>query len=204
MSARPFVVWGKTYRVKGIPHLFSYPTGFLKVVHRFINLMTIEDAFWILVGLVKEYPRLWCLKKSSMVDEAKSHYRYEMTVMRAVLEINFPEVAHKLYQLGISVESLIYDSMTSLYSDYFHSECLLRIWDQMIFNFNTSQKKRGIWLILAPSILVIAMKQKAIVDARTVKEVFEAYSDGSCINYNPNTLIGMLNSIIDDIFVLGG
>lgn len=70
----------------------------MKVVHRFINLMPdIEDAFWVLIGIIKEYPRLWCLKESSMLDDARSNYRYEMTVMKAILKVNFPGVADRLY-----------------------------------------------------------------------------------------------------------
>jgi len=40
--------------------------------------------------------------------------------------------------------------------------------------------------------------------ARTVNEVLDAYNDGSSINYNPNTIIEMLDSIIDDVFVTEG
>lgn len=56
-----------------------------------------------------------------------------MGTFRAILEANFPSVAKKLQELGISVESLVYESITSLYSDFFHSETLFRIWDQIIF-----------------------------------------------------------------------
>ena len=200
---RILLVWGKSFSIKGVKYQFTYSTGFLKVAHRFLNIMpSIEEAFWILVGIIKEYPRLWCLKESSLLDDARSNFRYEMTVMKAILNVNFPQVADKLYELGIPIESLVYDSMTSLYSDYFHSDILLRIWDQMIFNFNTSQKKRGIWMILAPAMLMIAMNSKKISNARTAKDVFTAYKDGSAVVFNPNKVIDMLNSIIDDIFVL--
>ena len=52
-----------------------------------------------------------------------------MTSIKAIMEAKFPLVSQKLYQVGLSVDSLVYDSMTSLYSDYFHSSTLLRIWD---------------------------------------------------------------------------
>jgi len=49
--------------------------------------------------------------------------------------------------------------MTRLTSDYFHSHTHLTIWDQMIFYFNTSDqssKRRAIWLLLAPALLIIS------------------------------------------------
>lgn len=142
-----------------------------------------------------------------MLDDAKSNFRFEMTCFKAILETHFPEVSQKLYQVGLSVESLVYESMTSLYCNYFHSGTLLRIWDQMIFYFNTndqSSKRRGIWLILAPALLIIKGKQHQIVSALSAQEIIDVYNDGCAINYNPNSIITMLNELIDDVFVTAG
>ena len=204
---RILLVWGKTFKNKGVNYQLCYPTGFLKVVHRFVNLMSMEDAFWILIGFIRQYPRLWCLQESSMLDDAKSNFRFELTAFKAILEVNFPKITEKLYQVGLAVEVLVYDSMTSLYCDYFHSDTLLRIWDQMIFYFNTtdqSSKRRGIWLLLAPALLIISEKQQLMENALTAKEIIDAYKDGSGIDYNPNQIIGKLNDLIDDIFVTEG
>jgi hypothetical protein len=204
---RVLLVWGKNFKSKRINYQLSYPSGFLKVVHRFVNLMSNEDAFWILVGFIKQYPRLWCLQESSMLDDAKSNFRFELTAVKAIMEVNFPKVVQKLYQLGLSAEVLVYDSMTSLYCDQFHSETLLRIWDLMIFYFNTfdqSSKRRAIWLLLAPALLIISVKQKEIENAQTPKEIIDAYNDGCGIDYNPNHVIQMLNDVIDDVFVTEG
>jgi len=78
------------------------------VVHRFVNLMKIDEAFWILVGFIREFPRLWCLQESTMLDDAKSNFRFEMTVFKAIMEVNFPKVVDKLYQLGLPLEDLVY------------------------------------------------------------------------------------------------
>jgi len=59
--------------------------------------MKIENAFWIIVGLIREFPRLWCLQESSMLDDAKSNFRFEMTCFKAILEVRYPLVVEKLY-----------------------------------------------------------------------------------------------------------
>lgn len=94
---RILLVWGKTFEKSKVKYQLCYPTGFLKVVHRFVNLMPIEDAFWILVGFIREFPRLWCLQESSMLDDAKSNFRFELTIFKAILKVNFPQVTQKLY-----------------------------------------------------------------------------------------------------------
>jgi len=33
------------------------------------------------------------------------------------------------------------------------------MWDQQIFNFNTTLKRRGIWIIIAPALMIIMLKQ---------------------------------------------
>ena len=93
-----------------------------------------------------------------MLDDGKSNFRYEFTVFKAIVEVKFPEVWQKLYQIGLSVETLVYDSLTSLYSDCFSSSALLRIWDQMFFYFATADQKRGVWMLLAPALMIISQK----------------------------------------------
>ena len=168
---RILIVWGKNFKHKGVDYQFSYTSGFLKLAHRLINMMSLEKAFWIVVGMVRQYPRLWCLEESTLLDDAKSLFRFELTVIRSILEANFPSVSRKLYELGISPESLVYEQITSLYSNVFHSDTLFRIWDQMIFYFNMNDqksKKKGIWMILAPAILIISQKKDEILKCRTV------------------------------------
>lgn len=188
---------------KGIKYQFSYTTGFLKVAHRFLVLMSVEDAFWILVGLIRHYPRLWCNEKSSLVDEGKSNFRFELLCLKSIIHVNYPSVASKLHELGLPIEALVYDSITSLYSDYFFSEALLRIWDMLIFYFNSTQqenKGRAVWLILAPSLLIIGQQRERILKARSAEEVMVIYRDGCGSEYNPNEIINQLNYIIDSVF----
>jgi len=90
---RAFLFWGKRFKFNKKDYQFCYPTGFLKVIHRFINLMSLEDTFWIIVGIVREYPRLFCLEASTLLGESKSLYRHEFNCIRASLDVHFPKVA---------------------------------------------------------------------------------------------------------------
>lgn len=154
-----------------MPLQFSYPTSFLRFAHRMINLMKLEDAFWIIVGLVRHYPRVWCVGQSSLLSDTKSNFRYECTVLKAAVEHQHPAVMNKLRSLGLPLETLVYSSVTSLYSDNFHSDILLRIWDLTIFYINTidaENKQRGAHMLLAPALLIIKKREKEILAAHTV------------------------------------
>lgn len=89
---KALLVWGKSFRVQGVDYQFCYTTGFLKIVHRLITMMTLEEAFWILVSLVRELPRMWCLKESSMLDDGKSLFRLEFSAFKAIIEVHFPRI----------------------------------------------------------------------------------------------------------------
>jgi hypothetical protein len=101
-------------------------------------MMSVEEAFWLIVGFVGRYPRLWCLDSSSLTGDTKRNFRFEFTVLKAAVELYYPEVDAKLKSLGLPLELLVYDSITSLYSDQFHGDTLYRIWDLMIFYMNAS------------------------------------------------------------------
>ena len=133
------VIWGKTYEVKDKPHQFSYPTGFLRFAHRLICLMPMQEAFWIIVGLIRHYPRLWCSDQSSLIADGRGNFRHEITTLKGAIEFRCPEVAKKLRAIGFPLEILVYDSIVSLYSDLFNAEVLYRIWDLIIFYFNMGE-----------------------------------------------------------------
>jgi hypothetical protein len=97
--------------------------------------------------------------------------------------------------------------VTSLYADFFQSDTLLKIWDNTIFYFMTNDqtsKRRGIWLLMAPALLILALKHEEIENAKSAREVIEIYNEGCGIEYNPNKIISDLTALIDDIFVMEG
>ena len=64
--------------------------------------------------------------------------RNEMTIFKAILRENLPDICDKLRLLGLPVDYLIYDSLTSFYSNYFSSDVVLRLWDLIIFFISNS------------------------------------------------------------------
>jgi hypothetical protein len=94
-----------------------------------------------------------------LIGDSKHNFRFECTVLKSAVELHYPEVTKKLKSFGLPLDLLVYDSVTSLYSDQFHSDTLYRIWDLMIFYLNTNSgttKRRGIQLLLAPALFIIS------------------------------------------------
>jgi hypothetical protein len=61
------------------------------------------------------------------------------------------------------LELLIYKPLLSLYSNFFSTDLVLRLWDLIFFWFgakNKDDRKRGLWYVLAPAYLVLKKLEK--------------------------------------------
>jgi Rab-GTPase-TBC domain len=120
--------------------------------------VTEEDGFWILNGIVRMIPRLYSTDVSCLVSGRNSVMRNEMTAFHAILRENLPKICDKLHLLGLPVDRLIYESITSFYAHYFASDVVLRLWDLIIFNISNKdrfEKKRALWYFMAPAFWIL-------------------------------------------------
>lgn len=173
------------------------------------RLLTIEDeikAFWLLNGIVRMMPRLFSTDVSCLIGGRISVMRNEMTAFKAILRENLPLICDKLRLLGLPVDHLIYDSLTSFYAHFFSSEVVLRLWDLIIFslaNRDKVAKKRALWYLMAPAYWILKERQEDILAAKTSQEVIDIYNNGAAITYNPEWIVNDLKNLIRDIFVTG-
>ena len=116
-------------------------------------------------------PRLFSTDVSCLIGGRNSVMRNEMTAFKAILKENLPKVCDKLRLLGLPVDHIIYDSITSFYAHFFSSDVVLRLWDLIIFNLanrDKSAKKRALWYFMAPAFWILRERQADIVSASTV------------------------------------
>lgn len=102
--------------------------------------MNEEESFWVLNGIIRSIPRLYSTDASCLEGGRQSVMRNEMTIFKAILRENLPDLCDKLRYLGLPIEHLIYDSISSLYTNFFSSSVVLRLWDLIIFNMSTREK----------------------------------------------------------------
>jgi len=72
---------------------FTYGIGTMEILQRLLAITSsVEETFWIMIGIVRALPRPWTVDKSVMEDDTNSLMRYEMIVFRTLIEKNMPEV----------------------------------------------------------------------------------------------------------------
>ena len=182
------MVWSKKRTINGKPVNFGYTLGLVKVAHRLLAVVPDEEeAFWIVNAIIRANPRFFSMEASSLEGDRLSLMRNELTAFKAVLKKNLPDVCSKLQNLGLSVENLVYDGITSFYSYYFSSEVLYRIWDVMIFAMGTgfkNERKRAIWYLLTPAFYIMQARKIEIANALTAEEVIKAFRNGFAFTYS--------------------
>jgi hypothetical protein len=149
-------------------------------------------------------PRLYSTDESCLLGGRNSVMRNEMTAFKAILRENLPHICDKLRLLGLPVDSLIYNPLTSFYAHYFSTEVVLRLWDLIIFNLSNKdkyEKKRALWYFMAPAYWILRERQADIISAKSSQEVHDLFMNGQSITYNPDWIVNDLKSLIKDIFV---
>ena len=143
----------------------------MDIIQRLLTIANEEDAYWLLNGIVRMIPRLFSTDISCLIGGRISVMRNEMTAFKAILRENLPHICDKLRLLGLSVDYLIYDSITSFYSHFFSSEVVLRLWDLIIFNLSNTDKvakKRAVWYLMAPAYWIFKEREVLILKATSI------------------------------------
>lgn len=143
----------------------------MDIIQRLLTIANEEDAYWLLNGIVRMIPRLFSTDISCLIGGRISVMRNEMTAFKAILRENLPHICDKLRLLGLSVDYLIYDSITSFYSHFFSSEVVLRLWDLIIFNLSNTDKvakKRAVWYLMAPAYWIFKEREVLILKANSI------------------------------------
>lgn len=144
----------------------------MHIIQRLLTIADEEDAFWLLNGIVRMIPRLFSTDVSCLTGGRISVMRNEMTAFKAILRENLPVICDKLRLLGLPVDYLIYESLTSFYAHFFSSEVVLRLWDLIIFNLANKDKiakKRALWYFMAPAYWILRERQQDILAATTIQ-----------------------------------
>lgn len=102
------------------------------------------------------------------------------------------------------IEMLVYKPISSLYATFFSSDIVLRLWDLIIFAFSTlksTDRKQGLWYILAPAFLVLAKLESLILQAQTCEDVVRAFENGRTLWYDPSIFLKELDQQIKSLFI---
>jgi hypothetical protein len=175
-----------------------YSQGTLEIIHKIISTSNApqeqkaEEAFWILVGMIRMYPRCFTIKESILTADCSSMMRYEIITFKALVEQNLPEVWHKLKKIGLPIEQIINQPIMSLYANFFSTGCVLRLWDLIFLSFSShdhEKRKQGLWYIMAPAYLIISEVKEKILKANTSREIITAFQSGSSLYFNANDFI---------------
>lgn len=115
-----------------------------------------------------------------------------MITFKSLVQNNLPKVFQKLKDFGLPIEMLVYAPILSMYSQFFSSELVLRLWDIIFYSFSFKDKlnrKQGLWYILAPAYLVLKKKESQITNALNCEDICKIFKGGCTLWYDSSAFI---------------
>lgn len=80
---RCLVLWNRQSAKEGQQTIFTYGQGTMEILQRLLALTkSAEETFWIMVGIITAFPRMFTVTNSVMADDTNSLMRYEMIAFR--------------------------------------------------------------------------------------------------------------------------
>lgn len=156
------------------------------------------------MGLINIFPRPFSVNDSVLKGDCFSVMRLEIIAFKSLVEQYLPKVFTKLKDFGLPIELLVYGPILSLYSNFFSTELVLRLWDIIFFSFSAKEKrfrKRGLWYILAPAYLVLKRKERQIMEATSCEEIVKVFKSGCTLWYDPNSFIDEVEDVCTELFI---
>lgn len=92
-----------------------------------------------------------------------------------------------------------------MYSSYFKSDVIYRLWDLIIYHLCLDDKKsrrRGYWWLLSPAFIVLRSREKQIIAAKSANEIINLYQQGGIINYDPDWFVEKIKKFTEQVFVV--
>jgi hypothetical protein len=180
---KAFSVWSTEFSARRNKFVVYNP-GFVKILQRLLSFMEEEDAFWVLIGLVKGMKNVFTydFKGTGIPDQQPSPllnfevfnafsnrkicFKNEMTIINCLIKLHYPKVFEHLKSLSVPLEWYFYDALSSFYTEIFSSDIILRLWDMIILNLSNSNRnlrKRSLWYILAVPLYMIQTNNDLIL-----------------------------------------
>ena len=184
---------------------YVYFIGLLSIIHRLRQYFQ-EDylVFWILIGL-SQYMTHFHQQNPLFTDEMNYINIYGL-VSKLILENHQNEIYNKFISLNFPIEFFLSRHLSSLYSDYFGDELMMRIFDIIIFESSFQglygDNLQYLRILCAIPITLFELSKKRILVCKSVSEIESIFNDLILHTFNYNKFIFTLEKNVTKFYVI--
>jgi hypothetical protein len=197
---KSFVVWQQITKEN-----LCYSINFGYIIQRLLSIFTEERTFWIFLSIIAKMKSRIGVEESIMLDR-KGMFRMISTCLCTHTKETYPEVYAKFTEVGFSLDFFLYDKMSSLFSNCFASDTLLRLWDLIFLEFsspNGGGKSKGLGYIVSTCIYLISINKDQIMKATTPEQLYIALDNSRSAIFNTEEIIEEIFNLNTQNFVAG-
>ena len=182
-----------------------YSINFGFIIQRLLSIYTEDKAFWVFWAIMSKMKDRIGVKESIMLDR-KGMFRMMSTCLCSHTKETYPEIHKKCTHVGFSLDFFLYDKMSSLFSNCFASDTLLRLWDLIFLEFSspsTGDKNKGLGYMVSTCLYIINANREQILLAKTPEQLAIALDNSRSVIFNTEEIVEEIYNINTKNFVAG-
>lgn len=184
---------------------YVYFVGILTLIQRLNHYFNSNAiTFWFIIGLAQYIELFQQVNPIFNGDMSHMSINVYVLVTKLILEQHLKAIYNKFLSLNYPLEQFISKQLNSLYSDYFNTDLLLRVFDILIFESSFGElfgdNLRYLRILCAIPITLFKMNEKKIIEAQSVSELETIFDDFVTKTYTNTRFIGELQENVDKFY----
>ena len=206
--AKSFYVWAELkVGLKDDKDRYVYFLGILYITYKLYNYFGNENlTFLLLIGLSQKICHF--RQQNPLFYEKINYINLFGLVTKLILEQHQKKIYEKFLSLNFPLEFFISKHLSSLYTDYFEDELMMRIFDILIFESGIEGKfvddMQYLRILCAIPITLLELNKKDILECESVSELESILSNLISHSLNMNKFKVHLQNNLENIYHLSG
>ena len=204
--AKSFFIWSDLrIGLKKKDDKYVYFIGLLSITQKLRKYFQ-EDyfVFWLLIGL-SQYMTHFHQQNPLFTDEMNYINIYGL-VTKLIMENHQKGIYDKFLSLNFPPEFFLSRHLSTLYTDYFENELMMRIFDILIFESSFQgfygDKLQYLRILCAIPITLFELSKKRILVCKSVSEIESIFNDLITHTFNHNKFIFTLEKNVNKFYVM--
>ena len=203
--AKSFFIWAKLrIGLNNNEDKYIYFIGLLSIIQKLRQYFKKDYlVFWLLVGL-SQYISLFN-QENQLFSDNMNYINIYGLVTKLILERHIKQIYDKFITLNFPPEFFLSQHLSTLYTDYFKDEFMMRIFDILIFESAFQglygDKLQYLRILCAIPITLFELSQDKILLCKSVSEIETIFNDLISHTLNHNKFIFALGKNVKKFYV---
>ena len=183
---------------------YVYFIGILTLVQQLLqNFQKEYFAFWALIGLAKNITHFH--QKNPLFSDELNYINIYGLVTKLIMERHQKKIYAKFISLNIPPELFITRHLSTLFTDYFKGQLMMRILDILVFESSMqglyTDDMQYLRVLCAIPLTLFEYSEKEILSCKSVSEIESITNDLFLYTFDKNNFVSNLGNNIEKFYV---